>query len=449
VILVARRRSSAANCVAASAAEIVTPRHPPIVLFEPASRRTHGARLVYPSDASLFSIGSLRLSVSCRRGRVDIRDLSFFGGAVTVAEVTVDVRATRRRARSVVKGLRVFGHVASGRRRLLLGGWGLLTVRRGGTSALVIRLLHAHGGLPDGTTVRVPFAEIGLLSAEARRHALRAGSFNDRPLKVTPRLGLRSYVFPVAGSATFGDAYGAFRADVAGNWHHGDDIFATVGTPVVAVASGTLNRVGWEPIGGWRLWVRDRLRNEFYYAHLSGYSPQALRSKRVTAGEVLGFVGNTGDAFTTPFHLHFEIHPHQLLGLAYNGAVDPTRYLDHWHHVKVAHLQRPILPTRLPAGDQLREARFVFGELLAARGLTRHPPSAPPRIRLPGHDLLAPPFAAVLTPMSTDHPTRGSSFFTLFLVALVSALALFTSAIVIFFRRRSRQIAKCTARESG
>jgi hypothetical protein len=117
--------------------------------------------------------------------------------------------------------------------------------------------------------------------------------------------------------------------------------------------------------------------------------------------------------------------------------------------VKVAHLQRPILPTRLPAGDQLREARFVFGELLAARGLTRHPPSAPPRIRLPGHDLLAPPFAAVLTPMSTDHPTRGSSFFTLFLVALVSALALFTSAIVIFFRRRSRQIAKCTARESG
>src|SRR5205085_11595301 len=162
------------------------------------------------------------------------------------------------------------------------------------------------------------------------------------PLSVTPALGLPRYVFPVAGrAATYGDTYGGFRSDVAGNWHHGDDIFAPLGTPVLAVATGTRYRVGWERLGGWRLWVRDSLGNEFYYAHLAGYSPDALRSERVTAGQVIGFVGNTGDAFTTSPHLHFEIHPRPLLHLHYNGAVDPTSYLEQWHRVDSVPAPKP------------------------------------------------------------------------------------------------------------
>jgi len=50
----------------------------------------------------------------------------------------------------------------------------------------------------------------------------------------------------------------------------------------------------------------------------------------VRAGEVIAFVGNSGDAETTPPHLHFEIHPASLLGLGYDGAVDPTAYLRSW-----------------------------------------------------------------------------------------------------------------------
>jgi hypothetical protein len=197
-----------------------------------------------------------------------------------------------------------------------------------------------------------------------------------KPLKITPPLGLSRYVFPVAGPASFADTYGADRSDVS--WHHGDDIFAPLGTPVVAVADGTLNRVGWERLGGWRLWVRDRLGNEFYYAHLSGYTRAALEKGRINAGTVLGFVGDTGDAFGTPYHLHFEIHPRSLLPLRYDGAVDPTSYLDHWAHLSHEHGSRPLHP-HFPSGSARAQAIYVYRELLAARGLIRH---RPPHLRV-------------------------------------------------------------------
>jgi hypothetical protein len=49
---------------------------------------------------------------------------------------------------------------------------------------------------------------------------------------------------------------------------------------------------------------------------------------------MLGFVGNTGDAQGTPTHLHFEVHPNSLLFMGYDGAVDPTPYLDAWKHLQ-------------------------------------------------------------------------------------------------------------------
>jgi hypothetical protein len=139
-------------------------------------------------------------------------------------------------------------------------------------------------------------------------------------------------VFPVYGNSSFVDTFGALRSDVPGGWHHGDDIFAPLGAPILAVASGTVFSVGWNKVGGWRLWLRDDRGNEFYYAHLSAYSPFAVNGAIVQAGDVLGFVGDTGDALHTPFHLHFEIHPVGLLGLGYDGAVDPTTYLRGWAH---------------------------------------------------------------------------------------------------------------------
>jgi hypothetical protein len=152
------------------------------------------------------------------------------------------------------------------------------------------------------------------------------------PQLVTPALGGGPYVFPIYGPVAFSDTFGAPRADVS--WHHGDDIFAPLGSPILAVADGTLFSVGWNEIGGNRVWLRDREGNYFYYAHLAAFSTLAVDGAKVRTGDVIGFVGNTGDAAGTPYHLHFEIHPVTLLGLGYDGAVDPTSYLRRWQQAR-------------------------------------------------------------------------------------------------------------------
>jgi murein DD-endopeptidase MepM/ murein hydrolase activator NlpD len=171
------------------------------------------------------------------------------------------------------------------------------------------------------------------------------------PPDVTPRLTAGGYVFPVYGPSSFGDTFGAPRGDIVSGWHHGEDIFGQLGTPLLAVADGTIFSVGWNDVGGYRLWLRDKAGNEFYYAHLSAYSPFAVNGRGVKAGTVIGFMGNTGDAVTTPYHLHFEIHPVGLLYLGYDGAVRPYPYLIAWQHLQdvdfaqVAGWAPPISPT--------------------------------------------------------------------------------------------------------
>ena len=174
-----------------------------------------------------------------------------------------------------------------------------------------------------------------------------------------PPLTAGGYVFPIYGPSSFIDSFGAARADVS--WHHGDDIFAPLGAPLLAVADGTLFSVGWNDIGGLRLWLRDGAGNEFYYAHLSALSTKAVDGTAVQAGDVIGFVGNTGDARGTPTHLHFEIHPVSMLYLGYDGAVDPTNYLQAWQRLQdVPHRGRRRL------GAAARRGRPEGG---------RHPPA--------------------------------------------------------------------------
>ena len=105
--------------------------------------------------------------------------------------------------------------------------------------------------------------------------------------------------------------------------------------------------------------MRDAAANQFYYAHLSGYAPRVFHTRHVRAGDVLGFVGNTGDAFASPPHLHFEVHPHQLLRLRYDGAVNPDDVSQRLvaHAIASTHRSRCIRDFRGTPGSAEKLAR--------------------------------------------------------------------------------------------
>lgn len=123
--------------------------------------------------------------------------------------------------------------------------------------------------------------------------------------------------FPVAGDSVNANDFAASRGGGTRR-HEGNDIFADEGTPLVAVDDGTV-RFGTDPLGGniANLIATDGAR--YYYAHLASFhgAPRAVR-----AGEVIGYLGRTGNAATTRAHVHFETHP---CGRPYPGcAVDPA-----------------------------------------------------------------------------------------------------------------------------
>ena len=130
-------------------------------------------------------------------------------------------------------------------------------------------------------------------------------------------------MFPVYGTTRCADDFGAPRQIEIGT-HQGNDCFAAFGSPVLAVADGTLNRVGTLPISGNRLWLKTERGDAFFYAHLSAFAPEAVSGRKVKAGTLLGFVGNTGDAEPTPPHVHFEVHPGD------KQAIDPHAILTAW-----------------------------------------------------------------------------------------------------------------------
>jgi murein DD-endopeptidase MepM/ murein hydrolase activator NlpD len=411
-----------AACVGAGEAAIVEPGSRVLALGTPASARGPSA---YPATAPIVAFGSAAASGStCKTASVTLQSISLFGGLVTATSLS----ATH--GSGTVSGLAINGSpvaLAAGQ-TALLGDWGEVTSGRTVgrlTAPLAVVLFAGHGSLPAGTTILLGFAASAQPAARPPKHqnpsSDTSGSTNHptrttpstrshtttapahvkkatkhrhhhkkrqvpQPLTARPSLGYKPghYVFPVDGGASYSDTYGGVRNDIYDGWHHGDDLFAKLGTPVVAVATGKLSLVGWNRLGGWRLWLTDGKGNSFYYAHLAGYSRWILHHPNVKAGQVVGFLGRTGDAFTTEPHLHFEIHPALYLGLGYDGAVDPTTYLEKWHTVWVPKNEMPR-PAKLaaPVGTPAQEAAVVWHELLAARHLLGTHKKAPSPLATP------------------------------------------------------------------
>ncbi|HZO98147.1 MAG TPA: M23 family metallopeptidase [Gaiellaceae bacterium] len=152
------------------------------------------------------------------------------------------------------------------------------------------------------------------------------------PQVVTPPLEAGPYVFPVYGLTSVVASFGDGRA--GSGFHHGVDILGELGQPLVAAADGTVFSVGWARGAGNRMWLRDHQGNVFEYAHLAAFSTSVRDGARVRAGEVVGFMGDTGASEGERTRLHFEVHPVSLLYLGADGAVDPAAYLSGWRRLQ-------------------------------------------------------------------------------------------------------------------
>ena len=147
-------------------------------------------------------------------------------------------------------------------------------------------------------------------------------------------------VFPVVGDYSFSDSYGAPRSE--GRTHMGNDIFAEKGTPVVAVAPGTVVRITVGERAGRYIVVEHFDGWRSYYLHLDNDTPGTDDGAggapapgievgaRVEAGQVLDYVGDSGNAEETPPHLHFELH---------NPAGDA---IDPYVHLRAAESGDPV-----------------------------------------------------------------------------------------------------------
>jgi murein DD-endopeptidase MepM/ murein hydrolase activator NlpD len=128
--------------------------------------------------------------------------------------------------------------------------------------------------------------------------------------------------FPVSSRnvKAVGSFWGAER-DGGKRKHEGVDIFAPKGTPLIAVADGMIIKTGTNKLGGKVVWLQNKnLKYNYYYAHLD--SQMVKPGKIVHKGDTIGTVGNTGNARTTPPHLHFGIYERGT------GATDPYSFLD-------------------------------------------------------------------------------------------------------------------------
>ena len=141
------------------------------------------------------------------------------------------------------------------------------------------------------------------------------------PLEQAMVLGLGH--FPVAGPAHWVHDWLLPRRGPPVHLHQGTDIWAAKGTPIRAPYAG---RVRYEDggLGGLAAYVTVADGTYYYLAHMAGTAPGLASGATVTQGQVVGFVGDSGNAQGGPSHLHFEVHPRG------GAAVDPKPILDRW-----------------------------------------------------------------------------------------------------------------------
>ncbi len=130
------------------------------------------------------------------------------------------------------------------------------------------------------------------------RSAAAAAPVPPTPAPANAGSGL---ICPIAGPRSYADTWGAARS--GGRRHEGTDIMSPSGTPLVAMEAGRIEFRS-NKLGGLTLRLYGASGTRYYYAHLSRYEGS---NRSVSAGDVVGYVGRTGN--TSANHLHLQIHP--------------------------------------------------------------------------------------------------------------------------------------------
>jgi len=163
-----------------------------------------------------------------------------------------------------------------------------------------------------------------------------------------PKAIAKELIFPIAGKSNIGSYWGAER-DGGKRKHEGIDIFAAKETPVVAISDGVIEYVGNDNIGGKTITLQpDDYEWEAYYAHLD--KQFVINGQHVKKGQLIGTVGNTGNAKTTPAHLHFGIYTD-------NGAIDPLPYIQTSPKITTPVKGAPQTTNRTQKSAETKEAK--------------------------------------------------------------------------------------------
>jgi murein DD-endopeptidase MepM/ murein hydrolase activator NlpD len=178
---------------------------------------------------------------------------------------------------------------------------------------------HPHQPAGSGGGVLVLAAVLALLVLAApQAHTLRPAIDQLRRASPLPSVALPTppgassgtdrRVCPVRGRVRIGQGWGAPR-DGGRRRHQGIDLLAPAGTPLVAVADGTITRASNHErgLGGITLRLTDHAGTSYYYAH--NQRNLAHAGQRVRRGQVIALLGATGNARGGPPHLHFQLHP--------------------------------------------------------------------------------------------------------------------------------------------
>lgn len=184
-------------------------------------------------------------------------------------------------------------------------------------------------------------------------------AFSIRPAEA---LDVRDIIFPVLGKTSYSNDFGAPRA---GHTHQGNDILAPKHTPLLAAVDGRINYVTWpEASYGYFISLSGDDGYDYWYIHVNNdhlgtddgqgggnlaYGPGVDNGERVVKGQLIGWVGDSGNAESTSSHLHFEIHRPD------DKTINPFYSLN-----AAIHYSKPVIPPLLP-GEYLPFGEFRGG----------------------------------------------------------------------------------------